>query len=485
MGGLRWAAGFILLALLAGSPALADQWVRPAGLAGTWYPADASELKSSINRFLAQAKTQDLPPVVALVTPHAGHKYSGAVAGQAWAIARSMKPRPSLVVLLGPSHRMRLTRPSIWPRGSYDSPLGPVAIDQALAAELTKALGAEFVRQAHLAEHCLEVQLPFMRQALPQAKLVPILMGSAGPEEIRRMGRALARVLRGKPVLIVVSCDLSHFHSLAEARRLDGQVGRRLTALDPEGLLADAVAGRCEACGIIPLTVAMHAARQLGATRGQVLAADTSASVTGDTARVVGYMAAALVKGQPTAARTSPGFSLSAAQKKRLRNLARAAVVAAVRGQPLPQAPSDDPKLASPPGRVFVTLKKHGQLRGCLGHLGDNLGLAQAVIRMAAASALDDPRFPPVRPEELADLELEVSVLTPFRPCRAGEVRVGVHGLIMTRGLRRGLLLPQVPGPLGWDREQFLANTCRKAGLPPGCWQDPHTRLECFQALVF
>lgn len=475
-----WLAGLLSL-LVFSCPAAAGEDLRPDGLAGTWYPAAAAELRASVNRYLDQAKVKSLPGVVALLTPHAGHRYSGAVAGGAWALARSLRPRPATVVLIGPSHRVPLRRPSVWTRGAYDSPLGPVAIDQPLAEAVARALGAKFVRRAHLAEHCLEVQVPFIKAALPRAKLVPILTGPADAAEARRLGYALARVLRGKSVLLVASSDLSHFHDLKQARRLDDRVARRVTALEPDGLMADVAAGRSEACGVIALAVTMHAAGRLGARRGVVLARDTSARSTGDTSRVVGYLAAALVR--PAAA--GPGLILSHRQMARLRELARLSVVAAVAGRPLPKPPTDDPVLARPPGRVFVTLKTRGRLRGCLGHLGGDLPLAQAVILMAAASARQDPRFRPVRPEELEHLELEISVLTPFRPCRPEQVRVGVHGLVMSRRWRRGLLLPQVPGEQGWDRRQFLAGTCRKAGMEPNCWQDPATRLECFQALVF
>lgn len=483
----RWLLAVVGGCLLAASAAwAAGDAVRPDRLAGTWYPGQADKLAESMVEYLAGAPKEPPTGMVAIVTPHAGHIYSGAVAGTAWGAARAMQPQPATVVLIGPSHRYPLTKPSIWPTGAYDSPLGPVAVDQELAAQLTAALGAEFMRAAHLSEHCLEVQIPFIKSALPKAKIVAVLTGPPNPAEAKRLGRALAQAVKGKPVLLAVSCDMSHFHTQARARQLDGQAAKRIKALDPDGLLGDVSEGKAEACGIMALAMVMHAARELGAGHSVVLAQDDSGRATGDTGRVVGYLAAAMVKGPaPADKKPALGFSLSDAQKDRLRILARASLEAAVHGKPLPDAPSDDPVLANPPGRVFVTLKERGHLRGCLGHLGDDLGLAQAVITMAAASALRDPRFRPVTPDELPHISLEISVLTPFTDCTADQVRVGVDGLIVRRGWKAGLLLPQVPGEQGWDLDAYLRGICRKAGMESGCWRYPGAKLQRFQALVF
>lgn len=138
------------------------------------------------------------------------------------------------------------------------------------------------------------------------------------------------------------------------------------------------------------------------------------------------------------------------------------------------------------PGGAFVTLHAEGQLRGCIGTFEVTHPLAETVSRMAVAAATSDPRFPPVRPEELQEITIEISVLSPRRRILdPGEVQVGVHGLHVQRGTRRGVLLPQVPVEAGWDRETFLDHTCRKAGLPPEAWRDPSTLIEVFTAEVF
>jgi AmmeMemoRadiSam system protein B/AmmeMemoRadiSam system protein A len=474
------------LLVLAAAPVLAaepeGQWQRPAALAGSWYPAEAGVLGPKIDAWLAAARPA-LPPgrLVAIVTPHAGHAYSGAVAGAAWGTAKSAAPAPQTVILVGPSHRVPLAAPGIWPEGAFLCPLGPTPVTAGLAASLSARLGAGPARQAHLVEHSLEVQLPFLRRALPAAALVPVLTGPPEETAARDLGRALAEASRGGRVLLAASTDLSHFHPREQARVLDDVVAKHIEALDAVGLLADLEAGRAEACGAQALVAVMLAARELGATRGVILARADSSGAGGEASSVVGYLAAALVAEDKPA---SPAAGLDQPRQARLRELAARAVAAAVMGESAPAAPQDDPELTRPAG-VFVTLKQGGRLRGCIGTVLPRMPLARAVVEMAGAAALKDPRFDPVRPAELAGLSLELSVLTPFEPCAPEQVRVGVDGLMIEARGRAGLLLPQVPGEFGWNREQYLDQLCLKAGLPPGAWRETGVRLMRFQAQIF
>lgn len=172
-------------------------------------------------------------------------------------------------------------------------------------------------------------------------------------------------------------------------------------------------------------------------------------------------------------------------QKKYLLRVARASLEAAVAGADRPDLHTADPALLEERG-AFVTLKAHGELRGCLGYVEGVKPLIEAVAENAEAAALRDPRFAPVRRSELPDLTIEISALTPLRPVEnPEEIEVGAHGLMICLGPNRGLLLPQVPGEWGWDREQFLQHTCLKAGLPAGTWQDPQAQLYSFEAEVF
>jgi len=153
--------------------------------------------------------------------------------------------------------------------------------------------------------------------------------------------------------------------------------------------------------------------------------------------------------------------------------------------EPAPDLATDDPALLEPRG-AFVTLKKAGQLRGCIGYIEPRVSLIEAVANNAQSAALRDPRFTPVTPQELADISIEISALTPLEPVADVEdIEVGRHGLVISRGPHRGLLLPQVPVEWGWDREEFLQQTCHKAGLPPEAWKQNDTELLSFEAEVF
>jgi len=168
-----------------------------------------------------------------------------------------------------------------------------------------------------------------------------------------------------------------------------------------------------------------------------------------------------------------------------LLRLARETIARRLEGRPLPEPDLRPGPLTEPRG-AFVTLKRGGELRGCIGHVVGIEPLWRSVRENAINAAFHDPRFPPLDPTELPGVEIEVSALTPLEPVRSpDEVQVGVHGVMIERGPFRGLLLPQVPTEYGWDRETFLDHTCRKAGLPPGCWKDPSTRIEVFSADVF
>jgi len=168
-----------------------------------------------------------------------------------------------------------------------------------------------------------------------------------------------------------------------------------------------------------------------------------------------------------------------------LLRLARETIEGRLAGETRPPTPPPPGPLTENRG-AFVTLSKRGELRGCIGHVVGFEPLWRSVMENAINAAFQDPRFPPLEAPELPGIEIEISALTPLRPVESPEeIQVGVHGVMIERGPFRGLLLPQVPIEYGWDRETFLDHTCRKAGLPPGSWRDPSTRIEVFSADVF
>jgi MEMO1 family protein len=275
--------------------------VRPAAVAGTWYPASADRLGREVDGYVAGAAIDALPAPIAIVAPHAGLKYSGPVAAFAY---KAVSERPyRAAVLVGPSHFVGFNGVSIWPRGAWQTPFGPVPVDEALAGRIAEASG-EIVEQrpAHGREHSLEMQLPFLAHLLPGVPIVPMVMGFQSRATAFGLGDALARVLgegerRGGPSgppLLIASSDLSHYEDARTAQQMDAVVLDHVARLDAEGLMQALEREPHHACGGGPMVAVLHAARRLGATTARVLRYGDSGDVSGDKSSVVGYMAAAV-----------------------------------------------------------------------------------------------------------------------------------------------------------------------------------------------
>ncbi len=499
----RRRAGFFIAlgAAIIGSAAAAqkdvrtmDQTVRQPAVAGQFYTANPAALEKEILAYLAAAH----PPStggdpIALVAPHAGYQYSGQVAAYAYKLVAGRSY--DAVVVISPSHTEYFSHASVFPGGAYLTPLGEIPVD----AELAKLIASKGslvrldsrgheTRPRQRSEHALEVQLPFLQVALGDFKLVPIVLGDQSAPVVEALGNALGTALRGKNALIVASTDLSHFHDDAEAKQLDGEFQKRLALFDPDALLAPLSSGSVEACGGGPVVAAMIAARALGATKCVILRYANSGDVTGDRSSVVGYLAAAMVneqRGSAGASTTAAGSELSRGDKVFLLKLARSVIESECKGSKLSVSPPPSPIMREPRG-AFVTLKKSGRLRGCIGYIEAIKPLAETIGEMAKAAAFSDWRFEQVRADELSAIEIEISVLSPLFEVRdPSTIVVGTHGLVVSRGTHRGLLLPQVPVEWGWNRETFLAETCVKAGLPESAWKEKGTKIEAFTANVF
>jgi AmmeMemoRadiSam system protein B len=281
----------------------AENDLRPSPIAGQWYPGDARRLADSVDGYLHSAH---LPPlegqVLGVIAPHAGHVYSGPVAGFAFAAVYGLKPE--LVAVIAPMHY-----PSAYPylttaHQAYLTPLGPVPVDRetltALDDFLEAELGLGVVPVRRDPEHSLEIQLPFLQRALGSPfLLLPVMIHHPDPGLARALGRGLARVVSGREALLVASSDLSHFYTQAEAAVYDAEFLRQLEALDPEGVLRVEEEGRGFACGRGAVAAVLWAALELGAASAQILHYATSGEISGDFNRVVGYAAAALTRPAP------------------------------------------------------------------------------------------------------------------------------------------------------------------------------------------
>ena len=273
---------------------------RPSPIAGTWYPGDAEALARSIDKQLAEADPQPPPgAVVGLIAPHAGHRYSGAVAARAFRLVTGTAPE--VVALLSPMHHPSSGAVLATSHDAYWTPLGQVEVDKPLLAafetDLLSRSGIPLVRIPHDQEHSLEIELPFLQRTLRAGfRILPIMLRDQSRRVSQAVGHALAAVLRGRTALIVASTDLSHFYPGAVARQLDAAMLARVQAFDPEAVFQAEDDGVGFACGKGALAAALWAARELGATDVQLRGYAHSGDVTGDDESVVGYGAAAIYR---------------------------------------------------------------------------------------------------------------------------------------------------------------------------------------------
>ncbi|MDO8789623.1 MAG: AmmeMemoRadiSam system protein B [Sulfuritalea sp.] len=436
------------------SPATA---IRPPAVAGSFYPGNPASLQDELATCLAvpPAPTSEHAAtglLKAFIVPHAGYVYSGGTAGHAYALLAPLAGRIRRVILLGPCHRVSvrgLAAPTVQ---AFATPLGSIPLDRAALDALSDLPQVVASDAAHAQEHSLEVQLPFLQTVLGQFSLVPLAVGQTGAAEVAQV---LERLWGGPETLIVISSDLSHFHSYREAQTIDNATAQHILALDQ-------LTSFDQACGALPINGLLAVARRRG-LRIERLAQCNSGDTAGDKSRVVGYASFALYESEVIAADPGPALLV------RARN-----AVAARLKQPT-QTEAAHPALALP-GATFVTLTQNGQLRGCIGSLQAHRPLDQDVRANAVAAAFSDPRFPPLTLEEFSRTRVEVSLLTAPQAMTFNseadalrQLRPNVDGIIFIAGQRRSTFLPQVWEQLPEPRT-FMAHLKQKAGLPADWW---------------
>ena len=426
--------------------------VRPAAVAGLFYPADPKALAAEVDELLGGVEHFEprLGFPKALVVPHAGYLYSGSVAARAYdeiAPARGIVKR---VVLLGPVHRVPVRGLALPGAGHFDTPLGRIPIDQEAVRSLAGLPQVVTSAPAHAMEHSLEVQLPFLQRTLGSFSLVPLAVGNASAAEVAEV---LERLWGGKETLIVISTDLSHYHPYEEAQRIDratiGRIGAQATNINHE-----------EACGATPLNGLLLLSKQRNLKIG-LLAACNSGDTAGGRGQVVGYSSFAVREdGSAVSLEDAGSELLSIARGKIEGNLFRK------------ETAGGESAWLVQSGATFVTLTRNGALRGCIGSLEAARPLGIDVAENALAAAFRDPRFPAVTAAEWSQCRVEVSLLSAPRPIRfadeadlVAQIRPGQDGLILAHQGRRATFLPQVWESLP-DTRSFLGELVRKAGLP-------------------
>ena len=458
--------------------------VRRAEFAGSWYPGDPAELARTVDEFLGEAEPLEGTPVV-LIVPHAGYVFSGPVAGAGF---RQLKRgHYDTAVIIASDHQLPLSNPiAVWPEGSFQTPLGLVPVNAELAQKLIAAEGRiKADLGAFAGEHTIEIELPFLQRVCPACRIVPVLMGTDKEEDIQALSEALLKVLPPEGAVIIISSDLSHYPTYEDALVIDKATLSAIQTGDPQRLrqtIAETMhkgyqnLATC-ACGETPILVGMRVAQGLGASQIAILSYQNSGDrPQGSRSQVVGYGAVMFCR--------PPEQGLTPAQRQELLALARTTITEYLKTKRIPDYQTDDPVLNAHAG-AFVTLKKEGQLRGCIGRLMADAPLYRTVQEMAVASATSDPRFRPLTLKELEKVSLEISVLSQIYPITDVEqIEVGRHGLLIVANGHQGVLLPQVAVEEGWGREEFLQNLCLKAGLARDCWTKKAS-LYAFTATVF
>ena len=480
--------------------------VRPATQANRFYTGDPKELSEEVDSFLAlqrlrvgasagiRGKTIH-DHLAAIIVPHAGYYYSGNVAASAYMAIPEDKAYKR-IFLLGPSHHEWLDGASVNTEADYyATPLGNVKVDHETAMKLTDNSVFSYQPKAHDREHCLEVQLPFLQRRFREVPpIVPIIISTNDFRKLKQMAEILKPYFTDEN-LFIVSSDFSHYPSYEDACEVDALTGKAIETGDVATLIAtienNASRGirnlSTSACGelaIITLMLMMDSSYEVK----HLMYQNSGDTDHGDHNRVVGYHAFAILRG------ASQAFELSDDEKLKLKEIALTSIKDSLDGKPITHHPTPNTHHPTPDTHhlsekcgAFVSLHKHGRLRGCIGHFGEDVPLHEIVARMARAAAFEDPRFMPVTRDELADIDIEISVLTPMRRIQSlDEFELHRHGIYIRKGYRSGTFLPQVADEVNWTKEEFVSHCAQdKAGIGWDGWKDKDAELYVYEAIVF
>ncbi len=475
--------------------------IRNPAVSGRFYPSDPEDLAHSIDTFLENAIEPVVDSPVAIVVPHAGYVYSGQICADGF--RQAMGNDYDLIVVLGTNHTTQgFLKISVNDCDGYRTPLGVASVDTSLVKELLQHDElVEYNPAVHRSEHSVEVQIPFIQRIFPSTPILPVVVGMPEPEMCTAFGHLLAELVGERKVLIVASSDLSHYPSYEDANRVDRATLESILQMDPHQFF-DATQDQLRssipnlstcACGAGPIMVAMTAASALNASHPTILSYANSADIpVGSQDRAVGYGAVAF-SAQVASAFPAPfpprenanlPSPLNDSLRRSLLNHARQTITRYLATETFPLTRSLDPCLRANRGG-FVTLTKHGELRGCIGHMAQDMPLCNVIGAMAFQASQNDRRFYPVTLDEMDDIEIEISLLTPYeRVSGPDDIVIGRDGVLIRKNGRSAVYLPHVAPEQGWDITETLQHLCRKAGLPSNAWRD-NMEFFTFQAEVF
>jgi AmmeMemoRadiSam system protein B/AmmeMemoRadiSam system protein A len=465
---------------------------RQPAVAGQFYPADSAELQRSLKSYFAKAPVPAAEgEVMAIISPHAGYVFSGEVAAAAFNTVDPEKEYKTIFII-GCSHHDSYPGASVYSIGNYKTPLGMVTTDLAIAKKLV-AESKIFDYNPHYqnGEHSIEVQVPFLQYHLKKEfKIVPILLGTQDERVCAKIAKALQPYFTSDN-LFVISTDFSHYPAYNSAVKSDKQLADAIITNKPETFLnavescteknvANLLTGCCSWPAVITL---MNMTQDLpGISYKEIEYKNSGDSRYGEKDRVVGYYAISVQQSKQNTK------LLSDSEEKELLQIARNTILAYLKDRSIPDIDAKSlPAALREMAGAFVTLKKSGELRGCIGHFEAENPLYKIVQQMAVASATKDYRFEPVTPIEMKFIDIEISVLTPMKKIKdVNTIRLGIDGIYIRKGGRSGTFLPQVATDTGWSLEDFLGHCARdKAGIGWDGWKDKDAEIFVYQAFVF
>jgi MEMO1 family protein len=461
--------------------------VRQPAVAGTFYPSDRERLANDVKNLLARGTAyKNLHHLNAVIAPHAGYVYSGQVAASAY---NQLSPEITYknVFLIGTSHHMSFDGAAIYCDGNFITPLGLARVNIRLARKLVEGNPGIFksLPEVHAKEHSIEVQIPFLQHLYQdQLQIVPILIATESITTITKISDALAPFFNSQN-LFVISTDFSHYPDYKTAKIIDKQTASSIMNNSSDAFLSVLENNESKnvrnlstsICGWSSVLTLLNITQSLKGIRYHSINYMNSGDTDhGDKNRVVGYYAIAITNEQHSEeAVKQTGFILSSEEKVRLFQIARETInVFLTCGKIVEIDPDGLTENLRAISGAFVTLFNNNILRGCIGHFNADNPLYKAVQELAISAATRDFRFPKVTKDELGQIDIEISILTPMQKIQSpDEIILGKHGIFINKGTSSGTYLPKIAIHKGWTVEEFLGHCSRdKAGIGWDGWKD-------------
>lgn len=464
--------------------------VRLPSFAGLFYPQDQKNLIQTIKNLeqtITLTKFQNFSEPKILIVPHAGYPYSGPIAMQGYA---TIKDQPiETFIIIGPYHKENFSGVSIWTEGTWQTPLGNIAIDEQLAKAIQKHnTQFNYKIDIHNQEHSLEVQIPLIQYFFPNARIVPVLISDL--HYAQELANALYKTITTtkKSIALIFSTDMSHYHNQETAYAIDSETIEILKKSDASLFFDSMVNHKSELCGAAAVQTALLLAKKLKNRNFVLYNYQTSGDITKSYNSVVGYVTAGLTEretsGKNDTVLRNPSYSKE--EQKQMLSIARTTLIHHVTKKEIPQFNFQDQFLKKEKG-VFITLwKNKTELRGCIGTINAQKSLLEAIIHMTINAASNDSRFEPVTAKELDSITIEISVLSRAKPIESiDQIIFKKHGVIISNNNHQGVFLPEVAENFS-TKEDFLNALCtQKAGLAPLCWKDKDTAIKIFATESF